>query len=343
MLAPRFGLRAWELSDLDTFFSFFGETFVRMIGNVGPLATLLIGAIAAIAVATLVVRRSRTKRSQYGPAKTFQMSADDGRLPREAMKIESQIEAAGYDERKSPGLTTPVQIIKTPVAPKPAPSGEPMFAMRDERGPEIMASLAGTRSSAQRALATQRGKMVEKIPRRMQVGVREPVEIRLGTPEAQNLRNSLLGAGSVAEHDVDIVETMSVELFSPDGAFKVEGASPIVQLVRRDVLKGTPFAKFAADFGQWIWYVTPQERGKHPLSIRVSASVLDSKGAQANAALPDRMFEIEVSVSLALASSSISKKIATLVASGSVTGIAGAFVGALTKDFWWPMVAPFFK
>jgi hypothetical protein len=189
-------------------------------------------------------------------------------------------------------------------------------------------------------LEVERGKLVEKIPREMIVGVREAVEIRLGPIEIElpTMGQGLVGRGTLTEHPLDIVETMSVELLAPGGTFEIESASPTMQLVKRGILADTPYAEFANEWGKWIWYVTPKERGTQPLAIRISASVLDSRGVPTNATLPDKQIEISVAVNIAQSASSLALQTGKLAAGAIVTGVVGGLVGAATRDYWWPIV-----
>jgi hypothetical protein len=177
-------------------------------------------------------------------------------------------------------------------------------------------------------LATQRGQMVEKIPREMTVDVREPVEIRIAREEIElpEISLGLVGtAPNVTQHLIDVVETMTVELVAPSGAFTIETGSPSSQLVLRKS------EALADDWGRWLWYVTPKESGTHTLTLRVSAGVLDSRGVPTNAALPDQNIDIVVSVNVGKASGRIVKAAGGAVATGLVAGA--------TREYWFPWLA----
>jgi hypothetical protein len=187
--------------------------------------------------------------------------------------------------------------------------------------------------AASDVLRAESGKLVEKIPRTMYVGVREIIEVRLGLP-TEDLTAGLAGGGVLTEHGIWMVETMSIRLLSPDGAFDVEARSPETQLVKKDVLKGTPLETLVANFGQWIWTVTPKQRGSHPLELSISASVRDASGLPGSATLPNQSIPIEVAVSLTVTSRRLFWWLLSAAASSAVATV----VGAITRDYWWPIL-----
>jgi hypothetical protein len=187
--------------------------------------------------------------------------------------------------------------------------------------------------AANDVLEVERGKLVEKIPRTMYLSVREIVEVRLGLP-TEDLTEGLVGGGVLTEHGVWMVETMSIKLLAPDGAFDIEARSAETQLVKKDVLKGSPLEGLVANFGQWIWTVTPKQRGSHPLELSISASVRDARGLPGSATLPNQTIPIEVAVSLTVTSHRLFWWILSAGASGAVTTL----VGAITRDYWWPVL-----
>jgi len=188
-------------------------------------------------------------------------------------------------------------------------------------------------AAASDVLRAERGKLVEKIPRAMYVGVREIIEVRLGLP-TEDLTAGLAGGGVLTEHGVWMVETMSIKLLSPDGAFDIEARSPETQLVKKDVLKGTPLEALVANFGQWIWTVMPKQRGSHPLELSIAASVRDASGLPGNATLPNQTIPIEVAVSLTVTSRRLFWWLLSAAASSAVATV----IGAITRDYWWPIL-----
>lgn len=177
------------------------------------------------------------------------------------------------------------------------------------------------------------GKLVENVPRQMIVNERSVVEVRLGTAKARDIASGFVGSAELQEHIIDIVETMSVQLIAHDGEFQIESTSPGEQLVMRDRLKGTPYEHLGMTaFGQWIFYVTPRERGRHKLALRISADI----AGQGHATLPDKIIPIDVKVSYAKEGAAFGWRAIKLAFTGSMTGLFGALVGGFTSKYWWP-------
>ena len=166
----------------------------------------------------------------------------------------------------------------------------------------------------------------------MQVGVALPVEIRLGVEGASGLTFGLLGSGSLTEESLSVVETMTIELASPSGAFAIRARTPATQLVTSDILKGTALPQ--PNYGRWIWDVTPNASGTHELVMQVVAVIADSRGIPSSTLLPDRSFRVLVRVSYGAAGWSAVR----WAVSGTVGMVAAGMVGAATTDFWWPVV-----
>ena len=183
-----------------------------------------------------------------------------------------------------------------------------------------------------RALAIEAGRLAYRIPNRMWVGVQETVEVRLGAVIAKEIMQGFIGRGNVKLEHVPIVETMSVSLVCQPGTFDIEPGSKEAQLVKPDLVKGTAFHQ--ADFARWIWLVTPRQRGKHTLLVKVSAAIRDSRGLPTTSSLPDKIIAVTVQVHLARAAVGVIRYIAPLILSGVVTALVGVF----TKDYWWPAV-----
>ena len=181
---------------------------------------------------------------------------------------------------------------------------------------------------------------MENIPRKMTINERVVAEVRLGKSQAAKLVQGFVGSGLVAEHDVAIVDAMSVQLVALGGDFDIHTTSPQEQLVRRDMLEGTEFARFGTqEFGQWIFFVTPKTKGAHKLALRISANV----NGHGHATLPDRVIPIDVVVSYSKWSAELAWRMAKLAGTGSVTGLFGALVGGFTGKYWWPPVEAWMK
>src|SRR5262249_58242561 len=108
---------------------------------------------------------------------------------------------------------------------------------------------------AKRALEIDAGRLAYQIPRRMWVNHPETVEVRLGRTQAKGLTQGFAGRGEVTTEDIPIVETMSVSLMCEPGAFNIVARSEKDQLVKPDLVLGTPF--HSDDFGRWGWLGPP--------------------------------------------------------------------------------------
>jgi hypothetical protein len=187
-------------------------------------------------------------------------------------------------------------------------------------------------STPEGALAIEAGRLAYQIPNRMWVGVQETVEVRLGAVIAKEIMRGFIGSGEVKLEHVPIVETMSVSLVCQPGTFDIEPRSKEAQLVKPDLVKGTAFHQ--DDYAKWIWLVTPRQRGKHTLLVKVSAAIRDSRGLPTTSSLPDKTIAVTVQVHLARAAVGVIRYVAPLMLSGVITALVGVF----TKDYWWPAV-----
>lgn len=166
----------------------------------------------------------------------------------------------------------------------------------------------------------------------MQVGVVLPVEIRVGLEGTKGLTFGLLGSGALTQESLPVVETMTIELGSPSGAFTIRARTPATQLVTSDILKGTALPQ--PNYGRWIWDVTQNSSGTHELVVQVVAVIADSRGIPSSTLLPDKSFSVLVRVSYGAASWSAVR----WAVSGTIGMVAAGMVGAATTDFWWPIV-----
>jgi hypothetical protein len=199
----------------------------------------------------------------------------------------------------------------------------------------VLASLASQEpdpSTPKGALEIEAGRLAYQIPERMWLGMQEMVEVRLGPLLAPEFMTGFIGRGGIKLEHVPIVETMSVSLVCEPGAFDIEPRSQEVQLVKPDLVKGTAFHQ--ADFGKWVWLVTPRETGEHTLLVKVSAAMKDSRGLPTSAALPDKIIAVTVRVDLVRATVGAIGR----VAPGLAWAVITALVGVFTKDYWWPYV-----
>jgi len=182
------------------------------------------------------------------------------------------------------------------------------------------------------ALLITAGRLVYQIPRLMWRGFPETVEVRLGRLEAQGIMDNFVGRGEVKTEEMSIVETMAVSLVAEPRIFDIEERSPRDQLVKPDVIKGTPLEQH--DFAKWMWVVIPRKRGKHKLYVKISAALKDSSGLPAKSELPDKMFPVVVKVRVTRAVLGAVSRLTV----GLAGAVATALVGAFTKDYWWPII-----
>lgn len=255
-------------------------------------------------------------------------AAEPRRHPFETLDIGSG--SGGASRRRTEGVgaaAEPSRPFPRPSSPSPnAGSRTEGVGSADGAKPRITSVVAPQHE----ALAVEAGRMVHKIPEKMWVGEPEPVEVRLGRAETEGLTQGLVGRGALSSQDIPILETMSVSIYANGGAFDIERQSETTQLVSRDRLKGTAFEQ--ADYGRWVWLITPRKSGTHQLFVKVSASLKDSRGLPTSASLPDREFPVSVSVHTGKATVRILRR--SLLAAGGAIG--AGLLGAITQELWWP-------
>ena len=138
------------------------------------------------------------------------------------------------------------------------------------------------------AVAPPAGRLVENLPRTMQVGIPKIVEARIAKAGVQALAESLQGAGTAYPHDVIITKTIAVRLRAPDGGFWIDTASPETQWIENT------HGLLSDDFASWRWTVIPQRRGRARLQLVVSARTVGADGVAAETALPDQIIDVRV-------------------------------------------------
>ena len=244
--------------------------------------------------------------------------------------------AGAYRRQRPEGIGAASEPRRFPLAPSRTGPGSAADSRPGIVGVGAASGVSEPRPSAaiepqQKALAVEAGRLVHKIPQKMWVGEQETVEVRLGRALAEGLAHGLVGRGALSSQDIPILETMSVSLYAKGGTFDIERHSETTQLISGgEQLKGTQFEQ--ADYGRWIWLVTPRKSGSHMLFVRVSASLKDSRGLPTSASLPDREFPVSVSVHAGKVSLRILRS--GLLAAGGAAG--AALIGAATQDLWWP-------
>jgi hypothetical protein len=244
-------------------------------------------------------------------------------------------ERAAEERAKSPSGPAPQQ------SPAPqAPDGDRLAEVRRRAEARATSALPERtdlpkprqKVDAKRALEIDAGRLAYQIPKRMWLDIQETVEVRLGRTQAQGLTQGFAGRGDVRTEDIPIVETMSVSLACEPGAFDIVPRSEKDQLVKPDLVLGTPF--HSDDFGRWVWLVTPRQRGEHTLLVKVAAAIRDSRGLPATSSLPDKTFAVSVRVQLFRAAAGALLR----AAPGLAWAVVTALVGVFTKDYWWPAI-----
>ncbi len=174
------------------------------------------------------------------------------------------------------------------------------------------------------------GLLVHKIPTEMKTETTEHVEVRIGGKDVEGLMRDLIGRGALSVNNLPIVETMTVALDGPAGAFDIVPRSQATQFVQPstsvlEAFGGNPFAS-------WEWDVTPRTAGNHQLRVRVSATVHDSRNTATTIALPDRVFPIDVRVDYGR---SAGRFLLRALVWAALT-IGAALLGIYTQEIWWP-------
>jgi hypothetical protein len=103
------------------------------------------------------------------------------------------------------------------------------------------------------------GKILFNPALSMKVGIKKRVAIRIAGAEfSGDLSKNLSDSNPIKEESVRVGRFMTVAISGP--GFKVESDSPGL------AAKGAQIVP-RGDFAEWIFYVTPQESGKHRLSL----------------------------------------------------------------------------
>jgi hypothetical protein len=285
-----------------------------------PLAALgtVVVVVAVVAVGWALRMRQRVP-APPAPAKK-------ARLGERLEDVRREAAGTAAPQPAAPPAAAPADRARRPAPAAAGPAGATL--------PEAAAEEAYEPAPAAptRALELEAGRLAYRIPQRMWLGVVETVEVRLGRLTAQGLMQDFGGSGDVRTENTPIVETMSVSLVCEPGAFEIEPRSERDQLVKPDLVKGTPFQK--DDFGKWVWLVTPRQRGEHTLLVKVSAAIRDSRGLPSTSSLPDKIIAVTVRVHLVRATLGAIARAAPGIAWAVVTALVGVF----TKDYWWPAI-----
>ena len=130
--------------------------------------------------------------------------------------------------------------------------------------------------------------LTENIPRSMQVGRSETVEVRIAKSHLHPSADATAGAQQSYLHELIVTKAVSVRLRAPDGGFAIETGSPETQWLDNNAVVT------AEDFASWRWNVTPVKRGAGSLQLVVSTRTIASDGLTADTAMPDQVFDVAV-------------------------------------------------
>ncbi len=135
---------------------------------------------------------------------------------------------------------------------------------------------------------------IHEVPERMWLG--EPVLVRvcLGRGTIAGFSRAFAARAGLDLEGDPVAETVSMSLYGRGDVFEIERQSERVQLLPSNHLLDSPLE--LADYGRWVWHVTPAIHGEHELFLRVSALFRDRRGVPTPVALPDQKVEVFVSV-----------------------------------------------
>jgi neural Wiskott-Aldrich syndrome protein len=171
---------------------------------------------------------------------------------------------------------------ETEWAPPPPPAGIPVPVQRTK----VPKSQPVKRAPAQ--VPSEPMQLTENIPRSMQAGQPQTVEVRIAKSYLQTSAGAMAGAQKSYLHELIVTKAVSVRLRAPDGGFAIETGSPETQWLDNNSVVT------AEDFASWRWNVTPAKRGAARLQLVVSTRTIASDGLTADTALPDEVFDIAV-------------------------------------------------
>ena len=168
--------------------------------------------------------------------------------------------------------------------------------------------------------STDKGLLVESVPRRMRVGVPAAAEVRIARDRIDGLVAALNGRGAAPVTQPPLMRALSVRLRAPGGDFWIEPATPETQWV--DSSSGT----IHDDYAIWRWTVAARRGGRRRLTLMVSARTVGRDGLAVESTPPDRVIEVRVGGSYGRAALRWVGWIAALV--------AGAALGVYWEQIW---------
>jgi hypothetical protein len=165
----------------------------------------------------------------------------------------------------------------------------------------------------QRAVQSERGPLVENVPRVMRVGTPVPVEVRIARDKIESLIMTLKGRGAAYRPDTFVTRAVSVRLRAPLGGFWIESDSPETQWA--ETASSLPHDEYAV----WRWTVLPHRRGPNRLLLSVSARTVGHDGIASESVPPDRAIEVRVRSNKARALGKLLTWLAVLSAGAAIS------------------------
>ncbi|MCI4666415.1 MAG: hypothetical protein MRY74_17035 [Neomegalonema sp.] len=193
---------------------------------------------------------------------------------------EEEAEAAEMDEPEAPRAAAPKKVAA------PAPAREQL-----ESRPRRARRSYGEDAAEESAGAIKSAKLFENAPRRMRLGERREVTVRISAQKGAEKGMS----GAISEHAIMAAQVMTVTLDDPDFAFAIRPLTPATQWIDRSAVARLGLVGAAAT-AEWRWSVEPIKTGSHRLSIAAAARVTDANGMSADAGLPAQTVQVSVSV-----------------------------------------------
>ncbi len=167
---------------------------------------------------------------------------------------------------------------------------------------------------------TEKGVLVESVPRRMRVGVPAPAEVRIARDRIEGLIAVLNGRGAAPLGEQPLTRALSVRLRAPGGDFWIEPATPETQWV------DSASSMIHDDHAIWRWTVVARRRGRGRLTLMVSARTVGRDGLAVESAPPDRVIEVKVGGNY--------RQVAARWAGWILALLAGAAIGSFGEQIW---------
>jgi hypothetical protein len=133
---------------------------------------------------------------------------------------------------------------------------------------------------------------MHEVPERMWLGEPALVRVCLGRGTIAGFSRTFAARAGLDLEGDPVAETVSMSLYGRGDVFEIERQSERVQLLPSNHLLDSPLE--LADYGRWVWHVTPIMPGEHELFLRVSALFRDRRGVPTPVALPDQKVDVFV-------------------------------------------------